>query len=110
VEALGTVLFLSALFGPVIALITAAGLYPRYATIYGADTRSSKPLGRFIGGILLYGVGLGFVGLVLGIPVFCSIWANAQCGLGGIFIAPPLGFTGGVALFLYTSLRRAPAA
>lgn len=109
-EALGTFLFLTALFGPIIALITAAGLYPRYAAIHGADSRSSKPLGRFLGGILLYGVGLGFVGLIVGIPVFCFIWPNAQCGLGGIFIAPPVAFTGGVALFLYRSLRGTPAA
>ena len=109
-EALGNFLFLTALVGPLIALIVAAGLYPRYAAIYGADTRSSNPLGRFIGGILLYGVGFGILGLVTGIPLFCSIWPSAQCGLGGIFIAPPLAFTAGIALFLYTSLRRAPAA
>ena len=76
-EALSGLLFLIALFGPLIALLVAASLYPRYAAIYGADTRSSKPLGRFIGGILLYGVGFGILGLVTGIPVFCAIWPTA---------------------------------
>ena len=108
-EGPATLTFIIVMLSPLIALFVAGTYYRQFAERYRHATRGAKPLGRFIGGILLYGVTLGFLGLVLGIVGSCAAAPSAQCGLGGYFLTGPLFFSGGVGLFLYRSLRRASA-
>jgi hypothetical protein len=101
-------LILGIVCSPIAALLVSAAIYPRFAAIDRPKGASADVLGRFVGGVLGYGFSFGVVGWILGTAGFCLADSGAQCGLGGIFITGPLGFTCGVGWFLFKSIRRAP--
>ncbi len=60
-------------------------------------------------GTLAFGMGLGFLGYIIGIAAFCTGNAGAQCGFGGVFLTGPLAFTAGVAIYLLSWAKRGKA-
>ena len=60
-------------------------------------------------GVIGSGLLLWVLGTAVGIGVFCALFQNAQCGLGGVFFAGPAGFSAGAGAFMYFWAKRGKA-
>lgn len=96
-------LLVVALISPLVALIVAAIAYARFCVVPGQAI--PRPVMPYVLWVLAFGLVLGFVGNFIGIAAFCSGLAAAQCGLGGILIAAPIGFSIGVAIYVFSWVK-----
>jgi len=99
-EGVLTLVYLGAMFSPIIAVAAAAFVYVNH---HRKDETGGKrrSVVLFLLGFLSLGVLSASLGTVAGIDVFCSVYENAQCGLGGVFFAGSLAFSLGAGVFLY---------
>ena len=104
-------LVVACFLSPIVAVLAAVVCYPRIVAENRRRGNSEGLASDFIGGVFVYGLVIGAVGYILGFVFFCLIlsWGEDKplCGLGAVFTAP-VGFSLGVAWFLFKSLRRAP--
>src|ERR1043165_8390369 len=91
--------YLASMFSPLLALVAAVIVYWKYRMAQKTNQRRSVIL--FIVGIVLIGGLVGWLGIAVGIAIFCTPGAGAQCGLGGVFFTGPLAFSVAVALYLW---------
>ena len=75
------------------------------ATVYSINSKA--PIGGrkrsailFVLGLLLIGGFVGWIGALLGIDLFCSLYDDPLCGLPGLFIGP-ISFSLAVGIYLY---------
>ena len=63
----------------------------------------ARALLQLLFGVAVCGLAGGLLGACLGILAFCvlTFTQSAQCGLAGIFIAGPAGFTASAAAYMY---------
>ena len=97
-EALSAILSFAAVLSPLIALAAAIAVYLKYHGSPGGNRRSAI---LFSLGVLLVGLVSGWVGAVIGVQIFCSLYSGAQCGFGGVFFTGPASFSLAVAAYLY---------
>lgn len=105
-EALMSLLYFAAMFSPLVALFGAVVVYLRHRR---TPERKSRSVVLFSVGALLVGLIAWWVGAAIGIDLFCSLNAGAQCGFGGVFFTGPLSFSLAVATFLYFWVKRGKA-
>jgi hypothetical protein len=105
-EGHASLLYLAAMLSPLVALFGAVFVYLRYRH---TPERKRRSVVLFSVGTLLVGLIVGWVGAAIGIGVFCSSNAGAQCGFGGVFFTGPLSFSLAVAIFLYFWAKRGKA-
>lgn len=97
-EALFAILSFAAMLSPLIALAAAIFIYLKYQ---GAPDGSRRSAILFSLGVLLVGLVAGWVGAVIGVQIFCSLYSGAQCGFGGVFFTGPASFSLAVAAYLF---------
>jgi len=97
-ETLAGILYLAAMFSPLFALVAALAIYLKYQN---TSVGSRRSVVLFSLGVLFVGLVAGWVGMLAGIQVFCSLYSGAQCGFGGVFVTGPMSFTLAVAAYLY---------
>jgi len=97
-EALYAILSFAALLSPLITLVAAIFIYLKYK---GAPDGNRRSAILFSLGVLLVGLVAGWVGAVISVQIFCSMYTGAQCGLGGVFFTGPASFSLAVAAYLY---------
>ena len=94
----------AAMFSPIVAVVAAVIVYAKFRNPKMGAGRRSVLL--FALGALLVGGAIGWLGALVGVGIFCSLYSGAQCGLGGIFFAAPLAFTLAVSAYLYFWAKR----
>lgn len=97
-------LYLISMLLPLFALALAAIVYWKFRIAQTTNQRRSLIL--FIVGVVLTGGVAGWIGIVVGIEIFCFEGAGAQCGLMGFFFTGPLAFSVAVAIYLWLWARR----
>lgn len=98
-EVLTKILYLVVMFSPLLMLIAAAIVY--WGFRIASDTKQRRSIFLFVAGIVAFGGFIGWLGMVIGISIFCSKNSGAQCGFGGVFFTGPLAFSVTVVIYLW---------
>lgn len=95
--------YLISMFSPILVLAAAVMVYWKFRIAQA--TNQARSIALFVIGIVSIGGLAGWVGIAVGMEIFCFVGAGAQCGLMGFFFTGPLAFSIAVAIYLWLWAR-----